>query len=556
MNRSAHRGTTGVVILVVLVSTFSLEGCTLLGIGIGAAVDHGKHDVEVAGWQFEEVKPGTQLELILKSGETIKGEYLDRGATGAAGASSAAAPVVPSIRLLVEEKKLSYAVDDVGMVRIRPGRSGKRVGAILGLGVDLALVYAASRPIPCDPEPNLLFGCNSTGSCPFAYSYDGQSYILEGEMFGGAIFKASQRADRVRFERLVAHEGEYRVRLANLNQEIQYVDQVRLLVVDHPEGAEVLPTLGGELVSFAHRLPPDRAVDLRGANVLSLVRDDDGDPWTSVPFGRDPTDPAQLRDGLVLEFPRPPDAQTVKLAFTLKSTTWAAGLLNRLVGLQGRDVDAWRDRMNAQPAERVAFHNALRREGVLRLSVWDGQDWRDTTVLANVGPGAARRQAVRLDLREVPGRTLRIRLDSTPGMWMVDAAAADYSGDLPSSVLELEPSRATGHDGRDLRGALSAADGRYYTMPTTSDSAEVAFTEPPPPSPGHHRTFIFEASGYYSILVPPTEPRLALFDELVGTPGAFARYSLGLAAEEVARAQAGLTAARDRGAGDPRARKP
>lgn len=354
------------VTLLVLLSAFSLEGCTLLGLGIGAAVDHGKHDVEVAGWQFQEVKPGTRLDLILKDGTSVSGTYFDRGSAEGSASSSSKLVGVSNIRLLVGEEKVSFATDDVGLVRIRAHRSGKRVGAILGLIADLALVAVLTSDLAqastCDD-----YLCS--GSCPLAYSYDGQGYNLEAEMFGGAIFKASQRADRVRFERLVARQGEYRIRLANLNQEVQYVDQARLLVVDHPEGAEFLPTLGGELVSFAHRLPPDRAVDLRGANVLPLVRDDDGEPWTSIPFGRDPRDPAQLRDGLVLEFPRPSDAQAVKLAFTLRSTAWAAGLLNRLVALQGREVDAWRDRMNAQPAERVAFHQALRRESVLRLSV-------------------------------------------------------------------------------------------------------------------------------------------------------------------------------------------
>lgn len=554
MNRITLRSTTGGIVSVLLVSVLTFEGCTLLGLAIGAEADKGKHDVEVAGWEFQEVKPGTRLDLILKDGATVSGIYEGRGAAVGTSPSSAAAPADSKIRLLVDDRKLSFASEDVGIVRIRANKSGKRIGTLVGLGVDAALVIAAAHSLSQPWE----FQCqtyNCNGSCPFAYSYDGERYTLEGEMFGGAIFKASQRTDRVRLERVVARRGEYRVRLANHNHEIQQVDQARLLVVDHDEGAEILPTLGGELVTFARRVPPARAVDLRGGNVVSLVRDDDGDSWISTPFGRDPEAASGLRDGLVLEFPRPPDAADVKLAFTVQSTRWAAGLLNHLVGLQGREADAWRDRMNARPAERMAFLTALRREGLLRLSVWDGQGWRDSGVLANVGPAAPRRQAIRLDLRGVPGSTVRVRLDATPGMWTVDAVAADYSADIPVSLSELQPARATSHDGRDLRDALAAADGHYYTMPTTSDSAEVVFNEPPPPPPGRRRTFIFEASGYYSILVPPTEPRLALFDQLVGEPGAFARYSFGLAAEELVRAQARLTAARSGGSDFPRARE-
>jgi len=515
--------------------------CTLIGAGIGAASDRSKKDVRVAGWQFEQVAPGTRLNLFLKNGSTVAGTYLDRGVSDMTPTSAAGLPARPSIRLLVAGQTLSFATDDVALVEIPAKRHGKRIGTLVGLAVDVVVfaVLLADQPPPCvQSDTNLCIG----GSCPLIYSHDGSGYTLDAEMFGGSLFQASQRADRARLARLAEQKGQYRIRMTNEQQEIQQVDQVRLLVIDHPEGVEIVPTLEGELMTFGHREAPIRAADLSGADVLTLVRDDDETSWISTPFGRRLDDPTQLRDGIVLDFIRPVGAETVTLAFTVRSTAWASTLLNRLVGLQGRDVDRWRERMNAVPAERTAFHQALAREGLLRLSVWDGQAWRDSAVLANIGPAAPRRQAVRLDLSGISGSSLRVRLDGTPGLWTVDAAAADYSSKPAVAVRHLDPIRATSQDGRDLRSVLSAADGRYYTMPTTHDAADLVFDAPPPVAPGQRRSFIFEAAGYYSTLVPPTEPRVALFDQLVSTPGAFARYSLGLADEELNLARASLAA--------------
>jgi hypothetical protein len=351
--------------------------------------------------------------------------------------------------------------------------------------------------------------------------------VLEGDMLGGTLFRASQRTDRLGLGHLAPVGGEYRVRLANPQQEIQYVDDAALLVIDHAPGARVVPSAAGlSLVSAP--VAPAAAVGLDGQDVRALVAAADEETWTSLPAG---LGRPETRDALRLEFPRPPGATTVTLAFRTQSTVWASHLMRSLLGLHGRDLPAWFARMERHDEERRAFEAALRREGLLQLRVWDGADWK---VVGIVPPAraAAREHAFRL-AAPAGGDTLRVELTSPAGLWMVDSAVADYGAEEPVAVTELKPRRARATDGADLRTLLRKADGRAYAM-NEGDRADLVF-DVPPSRAGRQRSVVARLSGYYTVLVPSVEPgQGALFARLLAEPGALAESARTSLSTEVA----------------------
>ena len=321
--------------------------------------------------------------------------------------------------------------------------------------------------------------------------------------------------------------GEYRVRLENPQQEIQYVDDAALLVIDHAPGTRVVSSAAG-LSLVAAPIAPTAATDLIGQDVRALVAAADGRSWTSLPAG---VGRPGTRDALRLEFPRPAGATAVTLAFRTQSTVWASHLLRSLLGLHGRDLPAWFARMEDHDRERQAFETALRREGLLQVRVWDGDGWK---VVGIVPPAraAAREHAFRLPLPA--GRdTLRVELTSTAGLWMVDSALADYGTEAPITATELRPVRARASDGADLRAVLRESDGRAYAM-NEGERADLVFTVPPS-LPGRQRSVVARMSGYYTVLVPSAEPgQAALFSRLVAEPGALAESARARLSTEMA----------------------
>jgi hypothetical protein len=424
-------------------------------------------------------------------------------------------------RLVVDG--IPVALERVASIQV-PAHSGKITGFVLGAAVDTILIFAVASAFGDTSDNLCAAGCTS---CPFVESFDGRRYVLETEAFGGAIFQAAQRPDWARLDHLAAMNGSYRLRLTNEQEEIQYVDEAHLLVVDGPRGARIVPSAAGRLHVLAAPVPPTRATTGWGEPITRLLAARDGDAWISNPLGRDPESVESVRDALVLEFPRPPRASAVTLAFRVQSTPWVSTLLRRVLALHGRLMLAWSARLEADAARRAEFLAALRREGLPAVSVWNGQGWQIVGSLINLGPAAPREQALAVDIGSIPGDVLRVRLESSAGTWIVDSVEADYGPEASLDVIELRPVEARTEDGTDVRRLLDGADGARHVMRPHRDAVSLVFAEPPVDR-GRRRSLVVKLAGYYTILVPPDgEPQESLFARLVTEPGALARYSVG-----------------------------
>src|SRR6185503_15601900 len=97
--------------------------------------------------------------------------------------------------------------------------------------------------------------------------------------------------------------GEYRLRLQNDLQAVHQIDSLGLLIVDHAQDVEVLPTVKAGLVAVKGAAPPARAVDAAGADVLPLLIAEDGRMLTGAIATGSDGDP---RQAWTLEFQRPP----------------------------------------------------------------------------------------------------------------------------------------------------------------------------------------------------------------------------------------------------------
>jgi Flp pilus assembly protein TadD len=129
-------------------------------------------------------------------------------------------------------------------------------------------------------------------SCPTLFAWDGQRYTFISDVIGAAVvghwISPTERnvADpdewlKVDGDRLKAKNGLLSLRFGEPMEEVNYVDQVRLVAIDHPAGTEVYPNerflsnppFPAEQVivsSAAHA--PAAAWDTKGSDVLELLR--------------------------------------------------------------------------------------------------------------------------------------------------------------------------------------------------------------------------------------------------------------------------------------------
>src|SRR5262249_28951447 len=66
------------------------------------------------------------------------------------------------------------------------------------------------------------------GFCPHVFAADAHGWRLEGKLLAGCVGEAAEGTDTLLLPRATAAGGVVRVRLCNLAQEIEYLDEARL----------------------------------------------------------------------------------------------------------------------------------------------------------------------------------------------------------------------------------------------------------------------------------------------------------------------------------------
>lgn len=405
------------------------------------------------------------------------------------------------------------------------GSSGTTIGMILGAGIDIALIAIISSmdigiSLPSD------FGSSLSSSCPYVYSFDGSNYRLDSETFAGALFKAAQRTDTDILDHLKENNGHYKLRLTKELDETQYVDEFKLLVVDHPAGTQVMPSFDNKLHVLNALQSPESAIDKDGNNVINLIKSRDDHIWIGNPFTRNADIPGDGRDAMDVKFIRPANAEKVKLAFNVQNSQWAASIQKELLSLHGDKLEDWYHLMNTSETDRANYIKAMIREGMLLVQVWDGHEWKTRDFIWAVGPVIPKDQVVVIDLKDIPGDELRIRLESTVGFWIINFIGADFTNDEQVEVQELTAETAIDHTGKNVTELLRYNDAMYLVMPTTEDKVDITF-KAIPKNENSTRTYLLKCSGYYNKHSYETgEPNLSLLHKLVTEPGAYGQFVL------------------------------
>lgn len=465
-------------------------------------------------------------EMRRTDGQATSGDSLLRAI------SSRRLPCLSSIIVQKTAATVTIPVDEIEQLWAKNHPRGKTTGLVIGATIDLAIITMAIIVASMDFSMGNWSSGSSSGdgaySCPFVYAYDGTTYHRQAEVFGGAIFKGAQRTDWVTLDSLRPVDGVCRLQITNELDETQFVDELSLLAIDHPVGTTVVPSFDGTMHVIGIPVPAQSAKSDNGANQLEAVRETDGRMWISNPFGRDASQPSQVRDGLELTFPIDSGTSSATLVIRGINTRWSAEMLAEVLRLQGDSLASWYRMLNGSDRERARLARAMIREGMLMVKVWADGTWRDAGMIWDVGPAVARDVAVTIGTTSLHETTLRVRLESTAGFWMIDRATVCYDDRAPSGVAKLTAIRATDEAGGDRRAELRATDGVYYAMPDTSNCSEVEFRIPAP-KPGLKRSYVVCCNGYYTIHVQghgTPDPRLMarLFDE----PGTYGRYTLEL----------------------------
>ena len=409
------------------------------------------------------------------------------------------------------EQEVTIPLSAIERIDLVESDTGKTTGSYLLAGVGIAIGVMVLTYIII-----LL----TKSSCPFVYAHDGQQYRFQGEAYGGAIFAPLERDDYMPVPSLRPEGGQYRLKLTNELKERQFTDVAELWVVDHAPGVKVLLDQRGGVHTISRPQAPLRVVSAAGAECTAQLQAADRN---SHLFNEKV--PANTANSLTLTFAKPAQAQSARLELRAQNSLWLDYLYGEFAKKFGSYYTKWAEQEKQLPA--ATLNQWLLDQGLpLKVYLETNRGWQLVEHIPMVGPLAARDLVVPLDLSNVPGPEVRVKIEAGFMFWEVDYAALDASPEQPTAVEKCRPTTALDEAGRDQRDNLAAADGQHLRQLHPGTEVTLAYRPKPTTSTAlTQRSSFLRTRGYYEHIREyqglPNLPELYGFRK----PGRFIEFS-------------------------------
>jgi hypothetical protein len=353
-------------------------------------------------------------------------------------------------------------------------------------------------------------------SCPFVSGYDGTTFKLQGEIYGGAIYPSLQRDDYLPLD-LQPVNGLLQVKISNELQEKQHTDLAELWVIEHDASIKVLPDEHGNLYSVNAEANPIKAVaSNKDVSDQLLAHDDKYYNFSS-----------KQRNGvneLELSFNKPAEANNAKLVLQLKNSYWLDYVYGELVKHLGGYFNTWSKQQQSKTADELT---KWKNEQALPLmvEVKTSSGWKQVASLTTIGPVAYREIVVPLELKDVETKHLEVRLSTGFMFWEIDKASIDYSANKDYKITKLHPVSAIDELQNDVRQSLMKTDKLFLEQPVPGNVATINYNAPIAKE-GNRMTYILHANGYYEHVRDFTGKPNVKFLKGFKEPQALSTYSM------------------------------
>ncbi len=353
-------------------------------------------------------------------------------------------------------------------------------------------------------------------SCPFVYTHDGQSFVFEGEIFGGAIGANLQREDYLPLPSIKAHDGVYSLRISNELKERQYTDLAQLIAVEHPKGTKVLMDKNGQVRLLGNEVMPLKANSFNGTDIKASLERKDNDAYLF-------NDEDFSQNGIYLTFKKPAGLTGGNLVLKAQNTLWGDYLMGTFFSKFGSRFDPWMEKQFKLPtSERLQEQ----RRADIPLTIYLKQDgqWKPVEYLNPVGPLAYRELVVPIDFSTVDAENIELKLETGFMFWQIDYAALDYTPGAKLTINRLNPLQALGTGNQNWTQALKGIDGNYMAQETSNQVTEIVYPADPAPK-GMVQSLFLHTSGYYELIREFQGAPQILELNKFRVPGYFSEYS-------------------------------
>jgi hypothetical protein len=340
-------------------------------------------------------------------------------------------------------------------------------------------------------------------SCPFVYVFDGNAYQFAGEIYGGAVYPSLERDDYLALPKYECIPGsEYKIKLANMLEEIQYINQADLLILTHDSSFYPLIDKYGRVQTVSKPILPYSAIDSKGNDCLGEIT---GKDKLTHDFCEDldTTMSSNYLNSLDLTFKSNSNPDSAKLFINGKNSLWGDYMIRQFFNLFGSRYQKFVRRQEDKPA--IYHQQWMQQQGLLlQVFIMKDGEWVQADYFNMVGALGSRDMVLPLDLENAWSAensngtseyTLRVKLVSGYLFWEVDYAVIDLTDNEKVEMIWLPADHADDQNGRSVMNLLASDDDRYLVQKETGDEVILDFTMPV--DIDNSFTLYLHSKGYY-----------------------------------------------------------
>ena len=315
-----------------------------------------------------------------------------------------------------------------------------------------------------------IAGIVAASSCPFVYTFDGISYNLAGEIYGGATYPSLERHDYLPLNEFKPHKGSYKLKIANELREIQHTNLCELLAVEHLSSLSVILDKKGKPQTFSKIELPKRAITTNGSDVtFSLLQKADYQEFAFDDEGEN-----HHVNGVILTFINTNKSKTGKLIIRAKNSAWADYAYGRFTTLFGSYYEDW-ERDQKKLSTREMRRNAIDQDIPLTVFIETKKGWEFIDYFEVVGPIAFREMVLPVDLSKTDLGIIKIKLETGYKFWDLDYAAMDFGSKGKCKISKLPLLSAVDETGKNVKALIEKDDKEYLVQPETGNEVVLEF---------------------------------------------------------------------------------
>lgn len=375
-----------------------------------------------------------------------------------------------------QEGEMTLALKDIQQVIYHQNNTAANVLVNTGVGIVSAVAGFAIF---------LAIACN----CPRVYAMGPEGPVMQGSLFTGAISKSLERTDYLPLQGLDRRGKQLEITVANELPEKEYLDHLQLLKVRPTPGASLgMDASSGQLFEYQSLQPAIAASSVDGRDLLARVKAQD-----EQVYNFDDQAYAEDLNSAVFTFDKSALQQDqAQLVVQVRQTEWLETVAEYFFQQFGNEFDRWVEMMDKVPADK--YNERVAERGMsMNAYLKTAEGWKPVGTFHNAGVVQQKTMGLHLDLSQIAGDEVQIKLTSAHRFWELDQIGLSEDARSLTGYETVPLLGATNEQGEDIGALIQAQDQNYQILPDQQSAINLVFAN----TAAEDEIYVLQGTGYY-----------------------------------------------------------